>query len=218
MNNNILNNNILDNTNFFSNTNPDLIGAKTFSDLNKLVIVENGPIKENKTLIISSLNLYKKYVQPNIIPIIIIVLFITFMIYRYMTSKKEDEKKHKKKSSRRKNNINYDVIQQIHDNIQTNNETNIETNNENIQINQPNSLDTLNTMAVNTNTTIEPSIDNVIDSIIQKNDDILDDDEIYELMTEKNEDANEFQDNNYINFVSKTDKTPLDQANKKIFS
>ena len=138
------------------------------------------------------------------------------MIYRYMSSSKNDsDKKHKKKSSKKKDNINYDVVQQI-EQIQEN----IELNNQNNQNAQQNSIDTLNTMVANTSTSIEPSIDNVIDSIIQQNDDILDDDDIYELMTEKNEDVNdnEYQDNNYINFVSKTDKTGLNEAGKKIFS
>ena len=94
--------NLINNNNFFSNTYPDLIGEKTFSDLNKLVIVENTSIKENKNLINSSFNLYKKYIQPNLLPIIIIIIFIVFMIYRYMTSKKDSDKKNKKNLLKKK--------------------------------------------------------------------------------------------------------------------
>ena len=68
----------LNNTNFFSNTNPDLISSKTFSDLNKMVIIDDEPVKETKTLINTSITFYKKYIQPNLIPILIIILFISF--------------------------------------------------------------------------------------------------------------------------------------------
>ena len=189
----------MDNTNFFSNTNPDLISAKTFSDLNKMVIMDDEPTKETKTLINTSLTFYKKYIQPNIIPIIIIILFIIVMIYRYMTSKKNDDSKKKRKKTLKNKE---DII-------------NIENEN-NIQIQEQNNLN--QQLQIQQIPTIQ-SIDNVIDSVINKNDDILDDDAIYEMMEEKEEDnTNQYQDNDYINFAGESTKIDLHDANKKIFS
>ena len=199
----------IDNTNF-SNTNPALISAKTFSDLNKIVIVDDETVKETKTLISTSLNFYKKYIQPNIIPIIIIVVFITFIIYRYMTSKKDDDTKKKKKTSKNKSNDKFspDILTVI-------GETQLNQLN---QLNQPNQL---NMIEQNVNSISQiplQTIDNVIDTVIKQNEDILDDDDIYELMEEKSNDDNLHQENNYINFASSTNRNELHEANKKIFS
>jgi len=73
---------------FFSNTNPNLINSEVLNNLNNRVIIDS-PTKTTSTLSTSIKDFYKKYVQQNIIPIIIIVLFVTFMIYRYMTHKTE---------------------------------------------------------------------------------------------------------------------------------
>jgi hypothetical protein len=73
--------------NYFSNTNPSLVDSALLKNLNDQVIIS----EENKvTLGESSINLYKKYIQPNLIPIIVIILFVGFMIYRYMTRKQEN--------------------------------------------------------------------------------------------------------------------------------
>ena len=74
--------------NFFSNTNPDLVDSTLIKNLNETVIVADKV--KMSTLGESSLNFYKKYIQPNLIPLIVIVLFVGFMIYRYMTKKNED--------------------------------------------------------------------------------------------------------------------------------
>ncbi len=74
--------------NFFSNTNPDLIDQILIKNLNDALIVPDEA--KMITLGESSINFYKKYIQPNLIPIIVIVLFVGFMIYRYMTKKNED--------------------------------------------------------------------------------------------------------------------------------
>lgn len=80
--------------NFFSNTNPSLVDSTLLKNLNDIVIVSDN--KKMITLSESTLNFYNKYIQPNLIPIIIIVLFVGFMIYRYMTTKNEsfDPSKH----------------------------------------------------------------------------------------------------------------------------
>ena len=75
------------NNSFFSNTNPDLVDSALLKNLNEVVIVSDT---KKVTLGESSINLYKKYIQPNLIPLIVIVLFVGFMIYRYMTRKQEN--------------------------------------------------------------------------------------------------------------------------------
>ena len=76
------------NNSFFSNTHPDLVDSTLLKNLNESVIVSDKA--KNVTLGESSLNLYKKFIQPNLIPLIVIVLFVGFMIYRYMTRKQEN--------------------------------------------------------------------------------------------------------------------------------
>jgi len=77
---------------FFSNTNPDLISVKSFNDLdNAIVVSETG--KKLSTLGESALNFYKKFIQPNLIPLVILLAFITFIIYRYMTNRKNNSEK-----------------------------------------------------------------------------------------------------------------------------
>jgi len=84
----------MDNNKFFSNTNPDLIDSTLLEKLNENVIIPSKV--KTTTLGESSLNFYKKFIQPNLIPIIVIVLFVGFIIYRYMTIKNEifDPSKH----------------------------------------------------------------------------------------------------------------------------
>lgn len=76
---------------FFSNTNPDLISNKSINDLNDAIIVSDA-LKKSSTLTSSSISMYKKYIKPNLIPIIILICFLSFMIYKYMTKKIETEK------------------------------------------------------------------------------------------------------------------------------
>lgn len=75
---------------FFSNTNPDLISAKSMTELTK-IIVDSDPAKQLPTLSESTLSFYKKYIQPNLIPLIIVIVFISFMIYRYMSHSEKEK-------------------------------------------------------------------------------------------------------------------------------
>jgi hypothetical protein len=75
---------------FFSQTNPDLINSKSLSDLNKIIISDSAPPKTMSNLSENLVSFYKKYIQANILPIIIIVIFVSFIIYRYMTHSSED--------------------------------------------------------------------------------------------------------------------------------
>ncbi len=77
--------------NFYSKTNPELVTAKAIDELNSTIIVTDTT--KAPTLGNSSLNIYKKYIKPNIVPIVILIAFIAFMVYRYMTNKKIKEKK-----------------------------------------------------------------------------------------------------------------------------
>lgn len=76
---------------FFSNTNPDLISAKSLNELTNIIVTTEG-IKKPATLSESTVNFYKRFIQPNLLPIIIVVIFISFMIYRYMTYSSDKEK------------------------------------------------------------------------------------------------------------------------------
>ena len=76
---------------FFSNTNPDLISAKSMTELTNIV-ANADIIKKAPTLSESTVNFYKTFIQPNLLPIIIVVIFISFMVYRYMTYSNEKEK------------------------------------------------------------------------------------------------------------------------------
>jgi len=76
---------------FFSNTNPDLISAKSMTELTNIV-ANADIIKKAPTLSESTVNFYKRFIQPNLLPIIIVVIFISFMVYRYMTYSNEKEK------------------------------------------------------------------------------------------------------------------------------
>ena len=74
---------------FFSNTNPDLVSAKSMAELTKIVADAN-PVKKI-SLSESTVLFYKKYIQPSILPLIIVIVFITFMIYRYMTNSNKEK-------------------------------------------------------------------------------------------------------------------------------
>lgn len=73
---------------FFSNTNPDLISNKSINDLNDAIIVSDA-LKKSSTLTTSTISVYNKYIRPNLIPIIILICFLSFMLYRYMTKKND---------------------------------------------------------------------------------------------------------------------------------
>ena len=74
---------------FFSNTNPDLISAKSMAELTKIV-ADADPVKK-VSLSQSTISLYKKYIQPNLLPLIIVIIFISFMIYRFMTHSEKEK-------------------------------------------------------------------------------------------------------------------------------
>jgi hypothetical protein len=100
---------------FFSGSKPDLISMKSMNDLVNIVvegginnlgagtadIVTVGGGSENnnnlnsllqninKPTVFNPKEIYQNYIKPNILPIIIILVFILFVIYRYFSVKEE---------------------------------------------------------------------------------------------------------------------------------
>jgi len=142
-----------DNVNFFSNTNPDLIGSATLKNLNNNIVIADKP--KMTTLSESSVNFYKKYIQPNLIPIIIVVIFIGIMIYRYMT-RKNDLKliENEDDSSEPSNSENESQL------------SNKNTHNKNTHNNNSSNTHIQNTQTIN-NTINMNELDNVIDQYIK---------------------------------------------------
>ena len=88
-------------TEFFSNSKPDLISMKSMNDL--VDIVYEGGAAENVELALSNLTkpvsfdiktIYVNYIKPNLLPLIIILLFISCILFRYFSI--NDEKKNEK--------------------------------------------------------------------------------------------------------------------------
>ena len=80
-------------SNFFSNSQPDLIGMKTMNDLVDMVIDKDSeklkdviPIKKPVNGLSSFIN---NFIKPNLLPIILIVLFVGFLLFRYFSVKEE---------------------------------------------------------------------------------------------------------------------------------
>jgi hypothetical protein len=101
---------------FFSGSKPDLISMKSMNDLVNIVveggisnlgagtaeIVTIGGGSENNNNNLNSLlqninkptmfnpkEIYQNYIKPNLLPIIIILLFVLFVLYRYFSIKEE---------------------------------------------------------------------------------------------------------------------------------
>jgi hypothetical protein len=78
--------------NFYSKSSPDLVSFKSVNDINNDMFSEPIIIGDNSNTGCFNSNIYnfyKKYIQPNLIAIIIIVLFVILITYRYLTYKKE---------------------------------------------------------------------------------------------------------------------------------
>jgi hypothetical protein len=139
---------------FFSNTNPDLISTKSINDLNEAVVISDTGTKM-KTLVGSFEGIYKIYIKPNLIPIIILVVFLSFIIYRYMTNKQSSKEE-------------FDPSKSINDKTQTK-----------LELHETDNHHEFDHVINN-----HPEFDNVINNIIQKNevDEILNDDSIYDML------------------------------------
>ena len=94
-------------TDFFSGSKPDLISMKSMNDLVDIVveggnatgIVKQGSdnINNLEQFIKNSTkpspfdlkSIYQNYIKPNLLPIIIIIVFVTFFLFRYYSVKEE---------------------------------------------------------------------------------------------------------------------------------
>ena len=94
-------------TDFFSNSKPDLISMKSMNDLVDIVVEggnASGIVKQGSDNInnleqfiknsskpspFDLKSIYQNYIKPNLLPIIIIIVFIGFFLFRYYAVKEE---------------------------------------------------------------------------------------------------------------------------------
>jgi hypothetical protein len=94
-------------TDFFSGSKPDLISMKSMNDLVDIVVEggnASGIVKQNSDNInnleqfiknsskpspFDLKSIYNNYIKPNLLPIIIIIVFIAFFLFRYYSVKEE---------------------------------------------------------------------------------------------------------------------------------
>ena len=94
-------------TDFFSGSKPDLISMKSMNDLVDIVVEggnASGIVKQNSDNInnleqfiknsskpspFDLKSIYQNYIKPNLLPIIIIIIFIAFFLFRYYSVKEE---------------------------------------------------------------------------------------------------------------------------------
>jgi hypothetical protein len=192
---------------FFSNTNPDLISAKSMTELTN-IIANADIVKKTPTLSESTVNFYKRFIQPNLLPIIIVIIFISFMIYRYMTYSTEKEK--------------FDPNKSINDPTQTKLELS-ETN--------PYEFDnTMNQILKDKEANDILNDDSIYDNLIDKNE--FNDREVYRGTInpwegEKDDEMehpygyeNKYIEstNNMVDFATKKNKSALDNISKMVFN
>lgn len=78
-----------DKFNFFSNSKPELLSDNALEQLKKLArISESRQAPVIKTLPVS--DFYKNWLRPNLVPIIIVIMFTAFLLYRFMSTQNEN--------------------------------------------------------------------------------------------------------------------------------
>ena len=78
-----------DKFNFFSNSKPELLSNNALEQLKKLArISESRQAPVIKTLPVS--DFYKNWLRPNLVPIIIVIIFTAFLLYRFMATQNEN--------------------------------------------------------------------------------------------------------------------------------
>lgn len=77
---------LLDNTKFdyFSGTRPDLVNKHVLKDINKLLSVK---YKEPQNCVDGIVWCYTSFIYPNMFSIIIVIILVLFLLYRYMAKK-----------------------------------------------------------------------------------------------------------------------------------
>lgn len=192
---------------FFSNTNPDLISVKSLNELTNIIVTTEN-IKNPATLSESTVKFYKRFIQPNLLPIIIVIIFISFMIYRYMTYSADKEK--------------FDPNKSINDPIQTE-----------LELSERNPYEFDNTMNKILRDKEANDILNderIYDNLIDRNE--FNDREVYRgtqnPWEEEKDDEMEHPygyenkyietTNNMVDFATKKNKTALDNVSKLVFN
>ncbi len=86
-------------TEFFSNSKPDLISMKSMNDLVDIVFegganenIQNALTNITKPSSFDIKTIYATYIKPNLLPIIIILVFISCVLFRYFALKEKEEK------------------------------------------------------------------------------------------------------------------------------
>ncbi len=86
-------------TEFFSNSKPDLISMKSMNDLVDIVFegganenIQNALTNITKPTTFDIKTIYANYIKPNLLPIIIILVFISCVLFRYFSLKEKEEK------------------------------------------------------------------------------------------------------------------------------
>jgi len=82
---------------YFSGTKPDLINNKTIKVLDKMLDVPYTPKNKIKSNFICSF--YENYIESNLFPIFVIIIFALFLIYKYYAKDLTKKKKKKKKEN-----------------------------------------------------------------------------------------------------------------------
>ena len=103
-------------TEFFSGSKPDLISMKSINELTTNIFVASSqdvPINginnnQNQILLKNPINIktfFYNYIKPNLLPIIIILIFIGFLIFRYASKNDEESKNLQQSESNNKTNL-----------------------------------------------------------------------------------------------------------------
>ena len=114
----------------FSESKPDLINKKTLHNFEKML--KKPKVTTEETSWVNTLHyIYNEYIKPNIFFIIVVVLLVLFLLYRYLTrsEKKNDIEKYSKvyECSNAYSSI-------LDDNVHTKNQNNYTTYNDNTRI------------------------------------------------------------------------------------
>jgi hypothetical protein len=119
---------------FFSGSKPDLISMKSINELTATVfvlssqdipttgIVNNPNNVNNINILRNPLNIktfFVNYIKPNLLPVIIILIFIGFLVFRYF-SKDESNQYNSKSNSNQINQSNFNQINQYNSNSKSN--------------------------------------------------------------------------------------------------
>lgn len=103
---------------FFSGSKPDLISMKSINELTNVFVVSsqdvpinggNGGVINQPSLLKNPFNIktfFLNYIKPNLLPVIIILVFIGFLIFRYVSRDVPTQTEHNDKETNKVNQVN----------------------------------------------------------------------------------------------------------------